>query len=100
MYVIQLTSETWISVDEHGDRCETHDLDTALIFENIYDAAKYAGFYGGAVAICSVERERLHLADLKAFARECRDNWDCDADAHTYSTLCRACEAARLCPTE
>lgn len=33
---------------------------------------------------------------LSAFARECRDNWDCDADAHTHETLCRACEAGRV----
>jgi len=33
---------------------------------------------------------------LSTFARECRDNWDCDTDAHTHGTLCRACEAVRV----
>lgn len=28
------------------------------------------------------------------FARECRDNFDCDPDAHRYGTMCRACDAA------
>ena len=33
---------------------------------------------------------------LSDFARDCRDNWDCDPDAHTHGTLCRACEAGRV----
>lgn len=42
-------------------------------------------------------QERLASAEAAiAFAGECRDNWDCDADAHTHGTLCRVCEAARV----
>jgi hypothetical protein len=33
---------------------------------------------------------------LSTFARECRNNWDCDTDAHAHGTLCRVCEAARV----
>ena len=39
---------------------------------------------------------KFELAQLKEFARECRDNWDHDEDAHKYKTLCRACVAKNL----
>ncbi len=31
--------------------------------------------------------------DLYEFARDCRDNWDCDGDGHRYGTGCRKCAA-------
>jgi hypothetical protein len=30
---------------------------------------------------------------LWEFAQDCRDNWDCDEDAHRYDTRCRKCAA-------
>jgi hypothetical protein len=33
---------------------------------------------------------------LYDFARDLRDNYDCDSDAHRHGTSCRTCEAARL----
>ena len=40
------------------------------------------------------------LAKMEDFIRSVRDNFDCDADAHKYGTMCRACEAARLSPND
>ena len=36
--------------------------------------------------------------ELEDFVRDCRDNWDCDADAHRHghSSQCRKCEAENL----
>jgi hypothetical protein len=34
--------------------------------------------------------------ELYNFARDCRDNWDCDADAHRHGTTCRRCEAEKV----
>jgi hypothetical protein len=36
------------------------------------------------------------LEELEDFVRDCRDNWDCDEDAHKYNTICRCCEAKKL----
>jgi hypothetical protein len=33
---------------------------------------------------------------LVEFARDCRDNWDCDEDAHRHGTTCRKCAAAEV----
>lgn len=40
------------------------------------------------------------IAELEAFVRDCRDNWDCDEDAHHHGTTCRACSAGLLIPAE
>lgn len=54
----------------------------------------------------SVRRAFRHLGEmiekneeiesLQEFVRDCRDNWDCDEDAHRYNTPCRSCEAKKL----
>lgn len=36
------------------------------------------------------------LEELRAFARDIRDNYDCDDDAHRHGTTCRACEAEKV----
>lgn len=51
------------------------------------DCETYKALYDDAEA----ENERL-----RKFVRDCRDNWDCDADAHRYGTPCRGCNAAIL----
>lgn len=33
---------------------------------------------------------------LAAFAKDVRDNYDCDNDAHRHGTTCRACEAGHV----
>lgn len=39
----------------------------------------------------------LHrLAALEEFAETCRDDFDCDQDAHRHNTICRACTAQSL----
>ncbi len=43
---------------------------------------------------------RKRIAELEEFAREVRDNYDCDSDAHRYGTMCRACEAEKVLPKE
>ena len=49
----------------------------------------------------SVFHERdSRLALLEEFARDCRDNYDCDSDSHKYDTRCRACEAAKVLDAE
>lgn len=30
------------------------------------------------------------------FLRTCRDDFDCDSDAHRYNTFCRVCEAEKI----
>lgn len=39
-----------------------------------------------------------HASKLSAFVVDCRDNWDCDTDAHKHNTTCRKCEANKLIP--
>jgi hypothetical protein len=36
------------------------------------------------------------LEKFQDFARDIRDNYDCDNDAHRYNTRCRCCEAEKL----
>ena len=36
--------------------------------------------------------------ELEAFVINCRDDFDCDEDAHKYGTTCRACSAKKLIP--
>ena len=45
-------------------------------------------------AIISNLRDRVD--ELEEFVMDCRDNWDCDEDAHTHGTRCRVCEAEKL----
>ena len=33
---------------------------------------------------------------LKAFAKDCIDDFDCDTHAHRYVTMCRRCTAAKI----
>lgn len=58
----------------HGDPENQHQMEGCRI--------------GARLDLMFAERDRLYH-----FARDCRDNWDCDSDAHKYRTLCRACEA-------
>lgn len=51
---------------------------------NIEKAARWARAY-----VRGVEAKAL-----VAFIENVRDNFDCDSDAHKYSTHCRACNAA------
>lgn len=55
--------------------------------------------------VCQRERKvqdeallRARIAELEAFVRDCRDNWDCDEASHKYrgGHDCRACNAERL----
>lgn len=39
---------------------------------------------------------KAKLDILKNFAKDCRDGFDCDSDAHKYHTTCRSCEAKRI----
>lgn len=39
---------------------------------------------------------KAKLEILEKFAKDCRDDFDCDSDAHKYHTTCRSCEAKRL----
>ena len=38
------------------------------------------------------------LKAYESFIKDCRDNFDCDEDAHKYGTMCRSCAAAKLIP--
>ena len=35
---------------------------------------------------------------LEGLAYSCRDDFDCDSDAHRHGTMCRACRAAEVLP--
>jgi hypothetical protein len=39
---------------------------------------------------------QARIAELEAFARDIRDNSDCDSDAHYYETPCLYCMATQL----
>ena len=43
-----------------------------------------------------IEQLQAEVEKLKIFVRECAENYDCDEDAHTHFTTCRACEAKAL----
>jgi len=38
------------------------------------------------------------VSNMEDFIKDCRDDFDCDKDAHKYGTMCRACAALRLLP--
>jgi N6-adenosine-specific RNA methylase IME4 len=59
------------------------------------DAVEYSN---GSVLelVREVKALRARVAELEAFARDVRDNWDCDSDGHRYDTGCRCCKAAEL----
>lgn len=67
----------WLNVA--GPMC-AHCIGT----ENVDQAA-------GRILAAEIER-------LRAFARNIRDNFDCDEDAHKHGTMCRACSARDLLP--
>ena len=47
-----------------------------------------------------VRRIAARVKKLEQFVNECRDDFDCDQDAHRYGTTCRACAAAELMPND
>jgi hypothetical protein len=73
-------------IDAEGNAVVMSGIELAMNWRNDPDAVRII-----------VNDELATLApELYEFARDCRDNWDCDADAHRYCTLCRACEAERI----
>ena len=44
----------------------------------------------------AVRKLAERVAKLEDFARECRDNFDCDSDGHRYNVYCRSCEAKQV----
>lgn len=47
-------------------------------------------------ALAAIRAMRGEMASLRSFARDLRDNHDCDPDAHRHGTPCYVCEAGRL----
>lgn len=47
------------------------------------------------IAELEAENERL-----RTFAKNIRDNFDCDSDGHKYGTYCRSCDAAKVLESE
>jgi hypothetical protein len=45
------------------------------------------------------QAERMYseedIKPLLSFIKEIKENWDCDDDAHKYSTICRCCDAEK-----
>ncbi len=66
----------------------------------IREAGELAAYYTSLGDMPVDPGSRLAFAravlDLAVFASTCRDDFDCDPDAHRYGTFCRACEAERL----
>ncbi len=48
----------------------------------------------------AVKKLAERVRRLEWFVKECRDDFDCDHDAHRYKTTCRACAAAALMPND
>lgn len=74
-------------------------LDAAGFSGRGYDASRnHAGTLIEMANKADAERDAAlaEVERLKGFVRDCRDNWDCDSDAHKYGTKCRACEAGKL----
>lgn len=73
-------------------RDETRDnaykLTAARPFEQLMDELKAA-----LDTPCECDRLRAENAELRAFAKDCRDNWDCDESNHKYGLPCRSCMA-------
>lgn len=46
--------------------------------------------------IARADAAEAQFAAVRGFVRDCRDNWDCDKDAHKYNTPCRSCEARAI----
>lgn len=46
----------------------------------------------------AVKKLAERVRRLEWFVLDCRDNFDCDHDAHRYKTTCRTCAAAALMP--
>lgn len=42
----------------------------------------------------------LSLQDMIKFIVRCRDDFDCDKDAHKYGNMCRSCIASKLIPED
>lgn len=53
-------------------------------------------YFGEDALIANVRNLRAHIKRLEEFVRSCANNFDCDNDAHKWSTQCRACDAQRL----
>lgn len=51
---------------------------------------------GDGVANAAIAEAADRLEEMAEFARDVRDNYDCDSDAHKYGTPCRCCSAARV----
>jgi hypothetical protein len=57
-----------------------------------------------ALSLCLIDKGREkeviaiyeRVKKLEDFARDIRDNYDCDEDAHKYGTTCRSCKAKEM----
>lgn len=58
--------------------------------EDHYSWSKHIQTRGGD---SDVLRLIARVEAFEEFARDVRDNYDCDSDAHKYGTRCRCCEA-------
>lgn len=70
--------------------------------EDVIDGIRRLTFFESQCIEAQTERDAAlaRVAELESFAEECRDNWDCDSDAHRYGTGCRACMAEKVLPKE
>ncbi len=80
--------------------CKVHHREATFVSSDL--SRKCDPHLSGITMPCQVVKAFRITPDwtalLENFVRECRDNFDCDEDAHKHHTLCRACEAAKLFP--
>ncbi len=80
--------------------CKIHHREATFVSSDL--SRKCDPHLSGIMIPCQVVKAFRITPDwtalLEDFVRECRDNFDCDEDAHKHHTFCRACEAAKLLP--
>ena len=81
---------------------ETHDQDRTCAKLGLAseDVIRMVFAFGDKERKDDVKRLAERVRKLEWFVIECRDDFDCDHDAHRYNTTCRACAAAKLVPKE
>lgn len=69
-----------------GGHAKEHDADFVSVARNNWTAI--------IAELREAERLREENQKLKAFAKDVRDNYDCDDNCHFNNSPCRKCEAA------
>lgn len=75
-------------LEKYGTNCDRDDLPLPAWLTHAREEAMDQAIY--------LKKAENVARRLVAFAKDVRDNFDCDADAHRYGTMCRCCEAGAV----